>query len=326
MSKTIVILAVPQVQLLDVSGPLDVFAEANLQAGYTAYHLQVVGETLAPIVSSSGVKLVPDLAITQWREQAIDTLLIAGAPGIADGESETRTLDWLRRVVPRARRYGSVCSGAFLLAEAGLLDGRQITTHWAVADQLSRRYPQVSVDKDAIYVRDGRLQTAAGVTSGLDLALMMVEDDLGREIAQRVAAQLVMFFRRPGGQMQFSYREQATLAGRSMLQEVQRWAIDNIGLPHNVASLAERAGVTPRHFSRLFSNEVGTSPAKWLEEARIAEARRLLEQGVLAPKQVAAHCGFSSTELMRRAFIRRLGVTPADYRKMFLSKQLRRKG
>ncbi len=227
-------------------------------------------------------------------------------------------------MVPRTRRYGSVCSGAFLLAEAGLLDGRQITTHWAVADQLCRRYPQVTVDKDAIYVRDGRLQTAAGVTSGLDLALIMVEDDLGREIAQRVAAQLVMFFRRPGGQMQFSYREQATLAGRSMLQEVQRWAIDNIGLPHNVASLAERAGVTPRHFSRLFGNEVGTSPAKWLEEARIAEARRLLELGVLAPKQVAAHCGFSSAELMRRAFIRRLGVTPADYRKMFLGKQLRR--
>ncbi len=160
MSKTIAILAVPQVQLLDVSGPLDVFAEANLQAGYAAYHLQVVGKTLAPIVSSSGVKLVPDLAITQWREQALDTLLIAGAPGIANGESETRTLDWLRRVVPRTRRYGSVCSGAFLLAEAGLLDGRQITTHWAVADQLCRRYPQVTVDKDAIYVRDGRLQTA----------------------------------------------------------------------------------------------------------------------------------------------------------------------
>lgn len=323
MIKTIAILAVPGVQLLDVSGPLDVFAEANLQVGYPAYRLLVVGRTLAPIVSSSGVKVLPDSAITQWRDEVIDTLLVAGAPGMVEQESQTRTLDWLKRVIPRTRRYGSVCSGAFLLAATGLLNGRQITTHWAVADRLSLRFPQVKIDKDAIYVRDGRLQTAAGVTSGLDLALMMVEEDLGREVARRVAAQLVMFFQRPGGQMQFSYQDKTSLAGRSVLQEVQRWAIENIALPHRVGSLAARAGITPRHFTRLFSREVGTSPGRWIEDIRIAQARRLLESGRLAPKQVAASCGFSSVELLRRAFVRRLGVSPTDYRKIYLSKGLR---
>jgi len=321
MSKTIAILAVPGVQLLDVSGPMDAFAEANIQAKCDYYRLQVIGCNRQTITTSSGIKLVPDWAIGQRLPPELDTLLVAGAPGITQYAGHQPTLSWLRKIVPQTRRYGSVCSGAFLLAAAGLLDGHQVTTHWAVAEQLAATYPAVSVDKDAIYVRDGALMTAAGVTAGLDLALVMIEDDLGRTVAQQVAAQLVMFFKRPGGQMQFSYNDQISVVGRSALQEVQRWVIENISQPHTVNSLAQRLGITPRHFGRLFNHEVGSTPAKWIESVRIAEARRLLESGELPPKKVADAAGYSSVELLRRAFIRQLGVSPADYRKIYRAGQ-----
>lgn len=315
-AKTIAILAMPGVQLLDVSGPLDVFAEANAQARREAYRLIVVGRSMGHICSSSGVRLVPDRAIEDARER-FDTLLVAGCPNAADARPDVAATEWLRYAAPRARRYGSVCSGAFLLAAAGLIDGRRVTTHWAVAKQLARCYPRIQVDEDAIHVRDGRLRTAAGVTAGLDLALALVEEDLGRDVAMKVAAQLVMFFKRPGGQMQFSRKGEAALAGRSALQEVQRWIAANPALDHSVASLAIRLHLSPRHFARLFRNEVGITPAAWVEAARIAAARRLLEDGEDAPKQVAALCGFAGADTLRRAFVRHVGVTPADYRKRY---------
>jgi len=314
--KTIAILATPGVQLLDVSGPLDVFAEANAQAGIEAYRLLVVGSHAGPIRSSSGVRLVPDLVIGDGRRQPIDTLLVAGSPGAADAQPDPRLLDWLREATPGLRRYGSVCGGAFVLAHAGLLDRRRVTTHWAVADRLAQAFPKVTVDADAIHIRDGRLRTAAGVTAGLDLALTLVEEDLGRAIALKVAAQLVMFFKRPGGQMQFSRKGEAAVAGRSALQEVQRWIAANPAADHGVAQLAQRMGLSPRHFARLFRHEVGTTPAAWVEQARVAAARRLLESGE-APKQVAAHCGFADADTLRRAFVRVVGVTPAHYRKSY---------
>jgi transcriptional regulator GlxA family with amidase domain len=322
---TIAILATPGVQLLDVSGPLDVFAEANVQAGTDVYQLRVVGSALGTIRSSSGVRLMPDMVIGQKLAEKIDTLLVAGAPNMAEASPERRVVDWVREIAGGVRRYGSVCSGAFLLANAGLLNGRRVTTHWAVADQLAAAFPSVTVDPDAIHVRDGRLRTAAGVTAGLDLSLALVEEDLGREVAMRVAAQLVMFFKRPGGQMQFSRKGEAIPVGRSALQEAQRWIAANPGEDLSIAHLARRTGLSPRHFARLFRQEVGVAPAAWVQEARVAAARRLLESGDTVPKQVASQCGFANADTLRRAFVRMVGVTPAEYRKRMIGATLREK-
>jgi transcriptional regulator GlxA family with amidase domain len=316
-AKTMVvaILAMPGVQLLDVSGPLDVFAEANIQADRTAYRLLVIGSGPGEIRCSSGVRLLADREIGDELTGQIDTLLIAGRPNAADEQAPPAVIDWLQRTAPRTRRFGSVCSGAFPLAAAGLLDGRRVTTHWAVARQLAQRYPLITVDEDAIHVRDGKVRTAAGVTAGLDLALALVEEDFGRDIAMRVASQLVMFFKRPGGQLQFSRKGGAIPQGRAALQEIQRWIAANPALDHSVAALAKRMELSPRHFARLFRNEIGVTPATWVETVRVEAARRLLEDGHEAPKQVAAHCGFADADVLRRAFARHLGVTPAEYRK-----------
>ena len=316
-TKTIAILALQGVQLLDVSGPMDVFAEANTQAGREVYRLLIASRSEEAIRSSSGARLLPDIVIGAESGEPVDTLLVAGSPNAAVTEPDAAVLAWLKRVAATTRRYGSVCAGAFVLAAAGLLAGRRVATHWAVADRLARAYPDIAVDPDAIHIRDGRLRTAAGVTAGLDLALALVEEDLGREIAMRVAAQLVMFFKRPGGQMQFSRREETLPAGRSALQELQRWVAANPAERHSVASMARRLNLSPRHFARVFAMEVGVTPASWVEAARISTARRLLETGQSPPKQVAAACGFANADVLRRAFMRHVGITPADYRRRF---------
>ena len=316
-TRIIAILAVPGVQLLDVSGPLDVFAEANLQAGREAYRLRVIASAPGEIRASSGARLVPDSVIGQKRGEAIDTLLIAGSPNAAQTRLGADVVNWLRRVAPATRRYGSVCSGAFFLAAAGLLDGKRVTTHWAASGQLAKAYPLVRIEADAIHVRDGKVRTAAGVTAGLDLALALVEEDLGRDIAKRVASQLVMFFKRPGGQLQFSRKGEAALSGRSALQQVQRYIAAHPAEDLSVEKLAAHAGLSPRHFARLFRGEVGMTPAAWVETARVSAARRLLETGRNAPKQVAAQCGFANADTLRRSFVRHVGVTPAEYRKRY---------
>jgi transcriptional regulator GlxA family with amidase domain len=315
-TRTIAILAMPGVQLLDVSGPLDVFAEANLQAGRDVYRLRVVARTPGAIRSSAGTRLLPDQVIGDPMD-AIDTLLVAGCPNAPDAVPDAVVVGWLREIAPRARRFGSVCTGAFLLAAAGLLDGKRVTTHWVAARRLADAYPAIRVEEDAIHVRDGKLRTAAGVTAGLDLALALVEEDLGREIAMKVAGQLVMFFKRPGGQMQFSREGEPLPAGRSALQEAQRFIAAHPAAGHSIANLAARAGLSPRHFARLFHREVGVTPAAWVKSARVAAARQLLETGREAPKQVAARCGFANADTLRRAFVRQVGVTPADYRKRY---------
>lgn len=325
MIRTIAILAVPGVQLLDVSGPLDVFAEANVQAGETVYRPCIVASAARTIRSSSGVRLLADHVIGEpWDAGwgSIDTLLVAGSPRAAETRMEPVLGDWLREMAAGARRHGSVCSGAFLLGAAGLLDGRRITTHWAVAERLGKAFPEAIIEADALHVRDGALRTAAGVTAGLDLALALVEEDLGREIAKKVAAQLVMFFKRPGGQMQFSRHGEAAPAGRSALQAVQRWAAAHPAEDHGVTRLAERMGLSPRHFARLFRDEVGVTPAAWIEAVRVGEARRLLETGHATPKQAAAQCGFGDPDTLRRAFVRQVGITPAEYRKRFAAPDL----
>jgi transcriptional regulator GlxA family with amidase domain len=316
-TKTIAIVAVPGVQLLDVSGPLDVFAEANAQVGKPVYRLLVAATVRGEIRSSSGTRLIPDFVLGNAPEEKIDTLLVAGSPNAAEIRLDRAIVDRLRQTARGARRYGSVCSGAFLLAATGLIDGRRVTTHWAVADRLKEAYPAIHVDEDAIHTKDGRVRTAAGVTAGLDLALALVEEDLGRDVAMKVAGQLVMFFKRPGGQMQFSRKGETAPAGRSALQEVQRFVAAHPAEDHSVAALAKRMHLSPRHFARLFRDEVGLTPAAWVEMARVTAARRHLEQGQTTPKQVAALCGFADADTLRRAFARHVGVTPAEYRKRY---------
>ncbi|MFB4393493.1 MULTISPECIES: GlxA family transcriptional regulator [unclassified Pseudomonas] len=316
MPLTLAILALPGVQLLDACGPLDVFAEANRQAGREVYRLLLLACEPGPLISSSGTRLLPD----GWVGDALepfDTLLVAGTPQAAELHLRTGILAWLRERADTSRRFGSVCTGAFALAAAGLLDGRRITTHWAVAEPLAERYPQVQVEADAIHVHDGKVRTAAGVTAGLDLALSLVEEDLGRDIAKQVAGQLVMYFKRPGGQLQFSRQGASSPVGRSALQGLQRYVAANPGEDHSVASLAARVGLSPRHFARLFQTDVGMTPAAWVELARVNAARERLEAGREAPKQVAALCGFANADTLRRAFVRHVGVTPADYRKRY---------
>jgi transcriptional regulator GlxA family with amidase domain len=315
--RIVSLVAPPGVQLIDIAGPLDVFAEANAQLGREAYRLEVVAAGTVPVVSSSGVKLLPDRTMASKSAERPHTLLVAGAPGMAEQRPAPQLLEWLRGEAARSRRFGSICSGAFLLAAAGLLDGRRVTTHWSVADQFAEQYPSLVVEKDALYVRDGRVRTAAGVTAGMDLALALVEEDLGRDIALRVAGQLVMYFKRPGGQLQFSRSGVTAPAGRSALQELQRWIAAHPSKDHSVPQLAKRIGLSTRHFARLFQSEIGTTPAAWVEAARVEAARRLLETSSLAPKQIATRCGFTNVDLLRRAFQRHLGVTPSEYRRQF---------
>lgn len=313
MTKRIGIFAFDGVQLLDVSGPADVFAEANVQARRTEYDVRVLGTACGMVRASSGMRLAVDGTLAEAAGMEFDTLLVAGAPHLDRRARDEQLLGWLREAVTGTRRFGSVCTGAFLLAEAGLLDGRRATTHWAVADRFARAFPQVRLAVDALHVRDGRLRTAAGVTAGLDLALALVEEDLGQELARRVASQLVMYFRRSGGQLQYSRGRQGSPAGRSALQAVQRWVLADLRASHAVADLAERAGMSARHFARLFREEVGVTPSLWVEQMRIEAACRHLEAGD-PPKLAADACGFTDVETFRRAFKRQLGVSPAAYR------------
>ena len=320
MSKphSVAILALPGVQLLDVSGPLDVLAQANAEVGAEFYRLCVITDGPPEIYSSSGIRLLADHTLSRGAPiPRIDTLIVAGGPHVMDRAYSEKLQSWLRKTTAAARRYGSVCTGAFVLAAAGLLVGKKVTTHWNSARLLAERFPDVLVQEDAIHVRDGRVRTAAGVTAGLDLALSFVEEDLGRTTGIKVASQLVMYFKRPGGQLQFSRNNKLPAQGRSVLQSVQRWIAANPAADLSVPRLAERAGLSARHFARLFQHEVGVTPAAWVEEARIAAARKLLERGDHSPKQVAALCGFSNADVLRRAFSRQVGVTPAEYRRSF---------
>jgi transcriptional regulator GlxA family with amidase domain len=316
--RLVAILALPGVQLLDVSGPLDVLAQANVEAGAEFYRLCVITDGPTEIRSSSGARLMADYALTRGGTIArVDTLIVAGGPRVSEHTYSERLRSWLCKTAATARRYGSVCTGAFVLAAAGLLTGKKVTTHWNNARELADRYPDIAVQEDAIHVRDGRVRTAAGVTAGLDLALSFVEEDLGRAVGIKVASQLVMYFKRPGGQLQFSRSSAVFPQGRSALQSVQRWVAANPAADLSVPRLAEHAGLSARHFARLFQQEIGVTPASWVEEARVAAARRLLEKGDQRPKQVAALCGFSNADVLRRAFARHVGVTPAEYRRNF---------
>jgi transcriptional regulator GlxA family with amidase domain len=320
-SRSVAIVAFPGVQSLDVTGPLEVFASASRLLAHTrdiddAYQVEVLGPEPGSLSTSSGLELVARGALGR-RRRRIDTLVIAGGEGVRAAAERRRFVAAIRRQAERARRVASVCTGAFLLAEAGLLDGRRVTTHWRWCQALQERYPSLEVDPDPIYIRDEHIYTSAGVTAGMDLALALVEDDWGREVALSVARLLVLFLKRPGGQSQFSATLAVQHAHRDPLRRLQTWIVDNIDADLSVRELARRAGMSERNFARAFSREVGQTPARYVESARIEAARRHLEESSASVEEIAWACGFGSAETMRRAFVRRLRVSPADYRKRF---------
>lgn len=309
LGAVVVIVAFDGFQSLDLSGPAEVFAAAG-------WPVRVVTVDGAPVRSSSGITVVPHGDLASARGP-IDVLVVVGGEGTPAAMGDARLLAWLRRAAARSRRVTSVCSGAFVLAEAGLLDGRRATTHWSVCDALAERYPTVDVDPDPIYVRDGDVWTSAGVTAGMDLALALVEEDLGREVALGIARRLVLFLRRPGNQSQFSAQLSLQSADRDALRDVQHHIAEHLADDLSVDALAAHAAMSPRHFARCFRDETGTTPARFVEAARLEAARRRLEESDDSIESIARACGFGTAETMRRAFVRVLHVAPTEYRRRF---------
>jgi transcriptional regulator GlxA family with amidase domain len=313
-TRRIVFVAFPDVQALDVFGPSEVFSMARRYSD-ARYDIEFVAVEPS-IVTSSGVTLQMHSTLAECTGP-IDTLIVAGGDAVRDAVNDGALVAWLRAAATRSRRVASVCSGAFLLARAGLLDGRRATTHWEACELLAQAFPEVTVDPDPIFVRDGNVFTSAGVTAGIDLALALLEDDHGPEISRRVARQLVLFLRRPGGQSQFSAAMASQPAEREPLREVQQWMSDNLDADLSVPALAERAHMSERNFARAFKREVGMTPATYVEALRVERARGLLETSNAAVDHIAVRCGFGTVETMRRSFRRRLGVSPGHYRDRF---------
>ncbi|WP_446333433.1 GlxA family transcriptional regulator [Burkholderia pseudomallei] len=316
--RAVHVLAFDDVQLLDVTGPLQVFASANdfaVRRGLAIPYAPRVVAAHAPSVMSSAGLAFAAAPLPAAREPS-DTLIVAGGCGVHGAARDPRLVDWVRRRAAHARRIASVCSGAFVLAAAGLLGGRRVVTHWSRCDELAQRYPDVRVEPDPIFIRDGNVWTSAGVTAGIDLALALVEDDLGRALALDVARYLVVFLKRPGGQAQFSAALSLQHEG-GCFDELHAWAAANLGADLSVAALAARAGMSERSFMRRYREATGRTPARAIEQMRVEAARNLLADAPLPIKRIAARCGFGSEETMRRSFLRMLGVAPQAYRERF---------
>ena len=306
----------PPVRALDVFGPSEVFADANrLHGGTPSYQVTVVSAVSERLVESYSVTPLHTDQIFREFRGSVDTLLVAGSVGKMRYDADF--LDWLRDRSAMARRFGSICTGALVLAKAGLLDGRRATTHWNWCEELARDYPKVKVDPTPIYVRDGNCYTSAGVSAGIDLTLALVEEDLGRRIALRVAQMMVVFLRRPAGQSQFSATLAAQTSENHSLGDLIAWLPDNLTADLSIEKLARHAAMSPRNFARLFRLEMRKTPAKHVEDLRLEAARRLLESTSRSLEEVAAASGLASAEILRRAFKRRLGVTPGEYRASF---------
>jgi transcriptional regulator GlxA family with amidase domain len=321
--RRIVFLAFPNTVLLDLAGPWDVFNGANLFAGLAQkpYALELVSVTGdIRIETAGGPPLVGGRSAGSCRGP-IDTLVVPAAlgleGGVADRAGDRSGLGHLRRLARASRRVVSVCGGTFILAAAGLLDGLRVTTHWRYCDDLARKYPGLTVEPDQIFVRDGSTYTSAGVTAGMDLALALVEEDLGRALALTVARDLVMFVRRSGGQTQYSTALESQQAERDSLRDLLAWAVDHLEQDLSVEAMARKAHMSPRNFSRVFGREVGETPARHVERLRVDAARQQLEESESDYGDVARRCGFGSVNSMRRSFLRVLKVTPSDYRKRF---------
>src|SRR5262249_32466703 len=317
-SRSIEVLTFPAVQLLDVTGPVQVFASANdvvaNAGGAPPYQVKLVTQGDQGVMSSAGVALAA--ASLGRRREALGTLRVAGGQGVEAAMANPALVDWLRQRATKARRVASVCTGAFLLAAAGLLDGRRAVTHWKDCARLAQRFPAVRVEPDPIFVRDGPVWTSAGVTAGIDLALALVEEDLGRSVALAVARHPVVFLKRPGGQAQFS-GVLALQTGEDKFGALHDWINNHLSDELSLSVLADQAGMSERSFSRHYAEATGQTPARAIERLRVEAARRLLSESRTPVKRIAQRCGFGSEGTMRPHFHRLLTVTPQDYRSRF---------
>lgn len=318
--RRVVFLIHPGFLSVDLTGPLEVFTIASRLRpdGAPPYEIVVAAETKGPVRTSSGLEIHAPEALAKLRGPLHTVLVVGGeAAGVKAAIERGAIPSALKRLARHARRVGSVCSGAFFLAYAGLLDGRRATTHWDACERLARFFPSVRVDRDTIYARDGNVWTSAGATAGIDLALAMVAEDLGVEVARRTAQRLVVFLQRPGGQSQFSTHVAHPEPEAGSMGELRAWIAAHLASDLTVPALAKRAGKSVRSFARTFRSEVGVTPAAYVESARVEAARALLETSAKPVERIAETCGFGAVETMRRAFARTLGVSPSSYRGRF---------
>jgi transcriptional regulator GlxA family with amidase domain len=315
----VVMLVYPDAQVLDITGPLEVFARTSRwlrdhNQSSNAYAIEIVAEKSGPLRTSGGLRLMVDRPYSAVR--AADTLLISGGIGYEGARKNASLLAWISRMSPRVERLGSICTGAILLAAAGLLDGRRVTTHWAYCDRLAAAAQRARVEPDALYVRSGNIYTSAGVTAGMDMALAMVESDWGKATALAVAQELVMYLKRPGGQSQFSRHLRAQQRD-DRFGPLELWMLDHLDADLSVEALARRANFSPRHFAREFRRCFGTTPGAYVKRLRVEAARRRIEEGAAPLKRLARDCGFADEQNLRRGFREILGITPQDYRARF---------
>lgn len=315
--QTVAIVVHDGVQALDVAGPVDVFNEANnYVADQDRYETLLVAQTRTPLRASNKIQIMADLSFEE-TDGNFDIVLVAGGPDLPDAQADARLVDWLRAASQRAGLYGSICTGAFTLGHAGLLDGRRVTTHWQNVNKLASLFPGAHVEPDAIYVRDGHLVTSAGVTAGIDLALALVGERHGSEVAVAVAKRLVVVAQRQGGQSQFSPYLTASADPASPAARIQDYVMAHIGSRHTLQTLAAEVGMSARNLTRYFLRETGVTLHEFVNRARIDAARMLLERSSMPLKTVAYECGFRTADRMRLVFSERLGVTPAQYRATF---------
>jgi len=320
MPDHVAFLIYPDCLSLDVAGPHEVFAGANrwltAQGRAARYRISLASPDGRPVITESGLVLQADTAWSRLRAP-LHTLIVTGGRGVDVQADSPASVRQVQRLAHQSGRVASICIGGFLLASAGLLEGRRATTHWAYAKRFAQRFPGVRVDSEPIFMRDGKVWTSAGASAGIDLALALVEADIGREAALDIARWLVLFLRRPGTQRQFSAQLSSQMAESDPLRRVQAHIADQLQGEHSLEHLAERAHMSPRHFARCFRREVGITPARYVLGLRLEAARRMLEETHKPLEHVAEQCGFGSTETMRRWFLRALKVTPWDYRQRF---------
>ncbi|MBZ4410712.1 GlxA family transcriptional regulator [Myxococcus sp. XM-1-1-1] len=318
--RRVLIVAYPDVQLLDIAGPSSVFQMASWVVGPNgpSYQVEIAATQQGAVKTKGGLLIHATVALDKLREP-VDTLLVPGGEITLKPEAVSELPPQLRLLAHRVRRIASVCTGSFLLARAGLLDGRRATTHWVAGEELKRQHPLCEVSPDQIFIRDGNVWTSAGVTSGIDMSLALVEEDLGQKVARQVARMLVVYLRRPGGQSQFSVQMASQWASSNPIREVQEWLPEHLKEDLSVEALARRAAMSPRNFAREFHAQIGATPAKYIERIRVETARGLLETTRWTVKEIAREVGFGTLETLHRAFKRSLGVTPSEYRQRFVS-------
>jgi len=315
-SRRVVVLAVPPVDEFDLVCPIQVFGAANRLAGKPIYKVEIVTNGKDVKVQGEG-GVLSFLAETTYKalNEHFDSLLLVCGLGTRNARDQA-LFAWLRRIAPTVRRLGSVCVGSFLLAEAGLLNGRRATSHWRFSRELARRYPGVKVESELVWVKDGNIYTSAGISAGIDLALAWVEEDCGASLAHEAARELVLFLRRPGGQPQLSLSLASQASEMMSIRELQIWIVEHLRTKLSVEDLAGRMSMSVRNFERVFTREVGTTPLQYVLQARVEAARRQLERTERGLKQVASDTGFGNVDVMRRAFVRLLGITPRQYREV----------